>query len=168
MLNLSFKTLLIAPLLLGMVCTGWAEPSKGRYHAVRLKPGQDLKVELTQYLREQNIRACALVTCVGSLTEARIRYADRAESSLVPGPLEIVSLVGCGGLGKWHLHLSVSDSQGRTLGGHLLDGNIVRTTAEIVLVELEELEFDRVHDPETGYQELEVRTRSRRSTGDAE
>ena len=41
-------------------------------------------------------------------------------------------------------------------GGHLMDGSTVRTTAEIVLVELTELEFERADDPETGYKELRV------------
>lgn len=137
----------------------WADNSQGKYHAVRLKPGQDLKLELTRFLQEKEISACAVVTCVGSLTEARLRFADEPEGKPVEGPLEIISLVGCGGKGAWHLHLSVADREGRMSGGHLLEGCIIRTTAEIVLVELTELEFERVHDPQSGYKELEIRRR---------
>ena len=153
------KALLLAPLLLAMVLPGWSEPSVGKHHAVRLKPGQDLKVELTEFLVRKKLKAAAVVTCVGSLTEANLRYANKPDGTLVKGPLEILTLQGCGGNGKWHLHLSVADENGNMKGGHLLDGSIVRTTAEIVLVELTELDFQRVHDPATGYPELEIKNK---------
>lgn len=156
MRNWTKSLLLLAPLLFGMVLPAWSQPSQGRFHAVRLRTGQDVKVELVRYITEQNLRACAVVSCVGSLTEARIRYADQSGTARVEGPLEIVGLVGCGGKGYWHLHITVSDQEGRTQGGHLVDGCRVRTTAEIVLVELQDLEFQRTPDPETGYDELEI------------
>lgn len=137
----------------------FAQTSEGKYHALRLRPGQDLKKELAKYMEQRGLRACAVVTCVGSLTRANLRFADQPDGSVVEGPLEIVALTGCGGMGRWHLHLAVSDAHGRTSGGHLMDGSIVRTTAEIVLLELSDLEFERVHDPESGYLELEVRGR---------
>lgn len=137
-----------------------AQSSEARYHALRLKPGQDLKQELTRFLTRNDLAACAIVSCVGSLTGANLRYAAEPGGTIVAGPLEIVSLVGCGGQGKWHLHLSVSDQRGDTKGGHLMDGSIVRTTAEIVIVELTELEFPRVLDEQTGYPELQVQQRA--------
>ena len=136
---------------------GWAEESQGKHHAFRLTPGQDLKVELTRFLEESQMKACAVVTCVGSLTQAQLRFANEPSGSSIEGPLEIITLAGCGGNGTWHLHLSVADAKGNMSGGHLLDGCIVRTTAEIVLVELTDLEFKRVDDPQTGYKELKVR-----------
>lgn len=146
----------LAPLLVSMVLPAWSQPSQGRFHAVRLHPGQDLKAELTRYITEHHLPACAVVSCVGSLNDANIRYADEPGGSVVKGPLEIVSLVGCGGMGRWHLHISVSNKEGRTYGGHLMDGCKVRTTAEIVLVELSDLEFQRALDPDTGYEELKI------------
>jgi hypothetical protein len=44
-------------------------------------------------------------------------------------------------------------------GGHVQDGNVVRTTAEIVLGELTDVAFRRPVDPETGWDELEIRPR---------
>jgi uncharacterized protein len=143
-------------LLLCAFSSAWAESSPGKYHAFRLHPGQDLKSELTRFIQEKELGACAVVTCVGSLTRANLRFANEPSGSVVEGPLEIISLVGCGGKGSWHLHLSVSDKEGRMTGGHLMHGSTVRTTAEIVLVELTELEFERADDPETGYKELRV------------
>jgi len=77
---------------------------------------------------------------------------------LYQGHFEIVSLVGTLSAGGGaHLHLSVSDSTGRTLGGYLLDGCRVYTTAEIVLGTLPELQFARKTDATFGYQELVVK-----------
>jgi uncharacterized protein len=55
-----------------------------------------------------------------------------------------------------HLHLAVSDHQGRTVGGHFAEGCIVRTTAEVVLAADDRLVFAREHDSATGYDELVV------------
>jgi len=52
------------------------------------------------------------------------------------------------------LHLSISDSTGKTLGGHLQDGSLIFTTAEILLGELEDWMFTRLIDPDTSYDEL--------------
>ncbi len=141
-----------------MMATVMASPSEGRFHALRLRPGQDLKPALTAYVKKHNLKAAAVVTCVGSLRRAQLRLADRSQGTTLEGPFEIVSLVGCGGVHGWHLHLTLADGQGKTVGGHLLEGNSIYTTAEIVLVELEELEFLRLPDRETGYNELVVAT----------
>jgi predicted DNA-binding protein with PD1-like motif len=56
------------------------------------------------------------------------------------------------------LHLAVSDHTGKTLGGHLMDGCIVRTTAEIAILSIEDLSFKREKDDKTGYDELVVKS----------
>jgi predicted DNA-binding protein with PD1-like motif len=56
-----------------------------------------------------------------------------------------------------HIHISISDSTGRTIGGHLLEGNMVYTTAEIILQETDELEFTREKDGTTPWEELQVK-----------
>jgi predicted DNA-binding protein with PD1-like motif len=69
---------------------------------------------------------------------------------------EIVSLVGTFAQdGSKHLHLSISDSSGNAFGGHLIDAKVF-TTVELVLGTAEEIVFDRVMDPETGYRELTI------------
>ena len=122
--------------------------------AVRLHPGQDLKAELIRLATENGWEAACVVTCVGSLQEAHIRFADAHEGSWLREKLEIVSLVGTFNKDGGHFHLSVSDGQGRTTGGHLLEGCKIYTTAEIVVLPLSNYNFPRVLDPETGYPEL--------------
>lgn len=125
-------------------------------HAVRLPPGSDLAASLSKLVREKNWQAVAVVTCVGSLAVAAVRFAEQKEAHVLDGPWEIVSLVGTLEPTGYHLHICLSDNTGRTVGGHLKEGSKVHTTAEVVLAELPGLKFTRKHDARTGYPELVV------------
>ena len=125
-------------------------------HAFRLKPGQDLKNEILQYVKEKQIKAGWVSTCVGSLTNYNIRFANQPEGSSGSGHFEIVSLTGTVSVNGSHLHISISDSTGKTIGGHLLDSNIVYTTAEIVLLSSDDFIFKREKDGSTPWEELQV------------
>ena len=128
-------------------------------YALRLRPGDDLRQQLTAFVQANQILAGTMLTCVGSLTVATLRLANQEGPTVYRGHFEIVSLVGTlsANGSHLHLHLAVADSTGRTIGGHLLDGCRVYTTAEIVLGELPALNFRRETDPTFGYQELVVR-----------
>ncbi len=125
-------------------------------HAFRLKPGQDLKKEILQYVKEKQIKAGWVSTCVGSLTNYNIRFANQPEGNIGSGHFEIVSLTGTVSVNGSHLHISISDSTGKTIGGHLLDSNIVYTTAEIVILSSDEFVFKREKDGSTPWEELQV------------
>ncbi len=60
-----------------------------------------------------------------------------------------------------HLHISISDKDGHTFGGHIFGEMIVYTTAEIVIGECVDLTFKRELDETYGYNELVVYERSR-------
>ncbi len=134
-----------------------AHPSALKTYALRLRPGDDLRQQLTAFVQAHHLLAGAVLTCVGSLTVATLRLANQEGPTVFRGHFEIVSLVGTLSANGSHLHLAVADSTGRTIGGHLLGGCRVYTTAEIVLGELPALEFRRETDPTFGYQELVVR-----------
>jgi len=125
-------------------------------YALRLRPGDDLRQQLQAFAEQHRIRAAAIVTCVGSLTTATLRLANQSGPTVYQGHFEIVSLVGTLSVGGSHLHLAIADSTGRTLGGHLLEGSIIYTTAELVVGVLEEVDFRRETDPVSTYQELAV------------
>lgn len=134
-------------------------------HVLRLRPGDDLRQKLLAYVQAQSLEAGAVLTCVGSLTELSLRLANQEEATTWKGHFEIVSLVGTlSASGGSHLHLSVSDGTGRTLGGHLLDDCLVYTTAEIVLAALPALQFTREIDPTYGYYELVAKPRGQELT----
>ena len=136
-----------------------AVPSPMTVRALRLGPGADLRKAVTRFARENRLRAGIVLTCVGSLSRVVLRLADQPEGTTFEGKHEIVSMVGTLSPDGEHLHLAVSDSTGRTVGGHLLEGSIVYTTAEIAVGEIDGLAFARVKDPVTTYDELAVRRR---------
>jgi predicted DNA-binding protein with PD1-like motif len=128
-------------------------------HVMRFIPGQDLYQELINYLRANNIQAAFIITCVGSLSETHIRTAKGKEFLKIKDPVEIVSLVGCISVERCHVHISISDVDGKTIGRHLMEeGNIVRTTAEVVLGELPSIKFSEEHCHMSGWPELKLTT----------
>ncbi len=138
-----------------------APSSPLKTYALRLRPGDDLRQQLNAFAQANGLQAGAMLTCVGSLTHVALRLANQNGPTTYHGHFEIVSLVGTlSAAAGSHLHLAVSDSTGRTIGGHLLDGCRVYTTAEIVLGELTGLEFSRETDSTFGYKELGVRPRA--------
>ncbi|MFO0626937.1 MAG: PPC domain-containing DNA-binding protein [Polyangiales bacterium] len=126
---------------------------------VRLRPGDDLKRALDALARREGLEAASVSSCVGSVERVTLRFADRAEPTVLEGRREIVSLVGTLSSAGSHLHLAVADGEGHTLGGHLMEGSRVYTTAEIVVLVFPGLRFLRTLDPTYGYHELEVRPR---------
>jgi predicted DNA-binding protein with PD1-like motif len=128
--------------------------------AFRLKPGQDLKKEIEGFVKNNKIEAGWIATCVGSLTHYNIRFANEPEGSSGEGHFEIVSLTGTLSVNGSHLHISVSDSTGKTTGGHLLDNNIVYTTAEIVIQQTGDLNFTREKDGTTPWEELQIKKKN--------
>ena len=125
--------------------------------AVRLRPGADLNGELLALAAREGVQAVWVLTCVGILSQVRVRPAGGAEHATWQGAFEIVALTGTLSQDGGHLHLAVADQQGHTLGGHLAEGCTVRTTAEVVVAADDRLLFAREYDPATGYDELVVR-----------
>ncbi len=124
--------------------------------ALRLGPGEDLRAALQKFTTEKKLDAACIVTCVGSLQKTVLRLANQDHHTTFEGKREIVSLVGTLSVTGSHLHLSVSDSTGVTLGGHLVEGCQVYTTAEIIIGVLPAYRFTREPDPKSGYNELKV------------
>ena len=134
-------------------------PENLKIHASRLKPNQDLKQEIEAFVKKEHIEAGWIMTCVGSLTQTNLRYANQPEGTKSNGHFEIVSLVGTVSVNGSHIHLSMSDSLGVTKGGHLLYQNLIYTTAEIVIGESKNYVFTREKDGSTPWEELQIKTK---------
>jgi len=132
-----------------------------KVHVLRLVPGDDLRATLegafAELSRAHGIAAACIVSAVGSLSQANLRYADKAGGSEINGPLELLMLSGTLSADGAHLHASVADAQGTVKGGHLMPGCVVRTTAEVVIALLPGWEFRRELDVATGNAELTAR-----------
>jgi len=132
---------------------------------LRLTPGQDLRDVLEAAVWAQGCQAAFVLSGIGSLVDARIRFAGADEPLCICGDSEILSLsgtVGVGGpnggeRGHSHLHMAVAAATGEVFGGHVAPGCRVRTTAEILLALLPEWGFTREPDAATGYAELVVK-----------
>lgn len=128
-------------------------------HCFRLSPGQDLKKELLYYCQRHHLHAACIISAVGSLNKAHIRLSGGKDVVEFQGPFEIVSLHGTLSTEGIHLHISLSNFEGRVIGGHLMDGCVIYTTAEIVLMENKDLTFTREMDKNTNYKELLIKDR---------
>lgn len=122
----------------------------------RLKPGQDLLAAIEAVVAEKNIEAGCVLSAVGSLTHATLRFADREYYSEFEGHFEIASITGTVSVHGSHLHISISDGDGKTIGGHLVPGCKIYTTAEMVIAVFEDVVFKREFAEDSGYEELVV------------
>ncbi|HEX7368571.1 MAG TPA: PPC domain-containing DNA-binding protein [Candidatus Saccharimonadales bacterium] len=126
-----------------------------RMIATRLREGQDLKQSIERLVAAMHVSAAAVMSGVGSLHGAVLRMAGaeagKQDIRTLDGPFEIVSLVGNLGLGRTHVHMAVSDKNGKVVGGHVKEGCIVHTTVELVLAVEDSLTFSEAPDPQTGF-----------------
>lgn len=125
-------------------------------HVFRLRRGSDLLKALQEYARTRRIAAGTVVSGVGCVTRARVRDASGVTVRELDEPLEIVSLMGTLSVARTHLHIALAREDLTVLGGHLMEGCIVNTTAEVVLLELDGVRFGAEWDGETGYDELAI------------
>jgi len=125
------------------------------YKCFRLTRGMDLKKEIESYVIDNDISG-VILCAVGSLSKINIRLASATTNLEKEGMYEIVGITGTLSKDGVHIHIAVADEQGNTIGGHLKDGCIINTTAEIVLEVFEEIEFRRKYDAITGYSELSI------------
>lgn len=126
---------------------------------LRLSPGADLRRALEDAVRAQGLGPAFVLGGIGSLAQARIRFAGLAEETAFNEDLEILSLSGSLSPDGAHLHMAVADAKGQVYGGHAGYGNIIRTTAEILVLPLPDWLLSRELDTATGFKELLVRPR---------
>lgn len=124
----------------------------------RLTDGQDLLEEIIALANENDIKAGVILSAVGSLSKSNIRVPviNNEVKYINPKNLEIDNLHGTVSTNGIHLHISVSDVNGVVFGGHLKKGCTIRTTCELVIGVLEDAEFTRELDSNTGFDELVI------------
>lgn len=128
-----------------------------KIHTKRLTPNQDLKTELDRWVQELQIRSGLILCGVGSLQKATLRLADENIIKTWHEKFEIVSVTGTLSTHGNHIHLSISNNKGQTLGGHLKEGCLIHTTCELIIGKIDEVTFSREYDPETGFKELVIK-----------
>ncbi|MEO8110395.1 MAG: PPC domain-containing DNA-binding protein [Ginsengibacter sp.] len=130
--------------------------NKNFNHVFRLLPGADLRLSIEDFVIANNIEAGWIACAIGSLTIYSIRFANQSEAANGNGYFEILNCSGTVSLHGSHLHVSIADSEGKTIGGHLMKGCKIYTTAEIVIVEAADYVFTRMKDVHTQFNELHI------------
>lgn len=130
--------------------------SSSQFYSLRLQPGAELIEQLRQFIQVNHIKAGWIASVVGSLSSVSLRYAGCERTNLIEGKFEVIALGGTLDSQFEHLHMSVADETGRVIAGHVMSGNIVRTTLELIIGELCDVEFLRQHCVLSGYDELVI------------
>lgn len=130
---------------------------------IRVLPGFDVIEGIEEACRKLGITSGAIISCIGSLQRASVLVAVPLNNKIgagyseprdLEGPLELLS--GQGTIGREeegnisiHMHVVISDKEGRLHGGHLIKGqNQVLITCEVMLARIEGIRIVRGYDPE--------------------
>lgn len=131
------------------------ESKLGRVIFARLFENEDLLEAISNTAKQTGIKAGFFIL-IGTLKEAKLGFyrQGKYEPIQISEPVEIVSCMGNLSLKEdkelvVHAHISVSNEEGKALGGHLLPGCIVAVTAELVLVEAVDVKLQRKFDEKT-------------------
>ncbi len=92
----------------------------------RLKPGQFLKEEIEKIAVDKKIKAGVLLSLVGGLDQVKLRMAgstcDNSIEKEWNEDFEIVAGTGTISDEGCHIHIALSDKEGKVIGGHLKGG----------------------------------------------
>jgi uncharacterized protein len=143
-----------------------------RVIVARLRPGCDLLRSLQQIVEEKGIKAAAVLSGVGLLSNVRLRNCKKLPDAYpitdqnrsfhsFERPMEILGVSGdvsiMEGNPVVHAHLTLSyveEDRIIVVGGHLIEGCKVFGFAEIILLELSGIEMVKNYDEETKTHQL--------------
>ena len=120
----------------------------------RLRRGDDLLRSIERIAKEEHLALGVVLSGVGCISRGRVRDASGVTLREIDQPCEIVSLNGTVSEQRCHIHIAISKEDLSTVGGHLVEGCIINTTCELVLLELDGWRCGVEQDSETGYDEI--------------
>ena len=130
-----------------------------RTFLARVMPGESLMGGFRRILDVHRIQRAVILSGIGSLVEARFLGVQpgakrpfgpkRITQLEAQGPFEILTLEGnifpSGHTQIVHLHVALGTSDGKVIGGHLVDGEVY-TTVELFLAALDHCRVRKVKD----------------------
>lgn len=130
-------------------------PGTNKTWAVVLETGEEANACLLEFANALQLSAAQL-SAIGAFQRAVLGYFDwntrDYKRNAVDEQVEVVALLGDvaleGAQPRLHLHAVLGQSDGRALGGHLLEGH-VRPTLEVIVTETP-AHLHRRHDPVSG------------------
>lgn len=134
----------------------------GRICFSRLSEGEDLAEAIKRRMKEWNVKA-GIFFVIGTLKHATLGYYKNRQYKVIhlDGPLEIASCIGNVALDDEkeviiHVHIVVSNAEGKAFGGHLMDGCPVDATAELMTIEGIGIKLQRFLDGKTNLKLLKL------------
>lgn len=142
-----------------------AEGKLGRVVAIRLLPGTDVLLGLTEACERYKINNGVIISAIGSLNGVRFCSVDKLPDTRAgygySGILELegpIELTGASGIichdkemnTNLHVHVTLSDPKGIAFGGHLAEGTRVLLTTDVVIGEIEGVIMGREFNEELG------------------
>ena len=121
-----------------------------------LPHGSDLLETITDLARREGVQV-GTIMAIGAVKRSRIGFYDQTAREYrerdIEGPMEICSCLGNISLKDGeifvHAHITLADSEGRVVGGHLCVGTII-FAAECRISELQGESLERSYDETTG------------------
>jgi hypothetical protein len=145
----------------------------GRIISARLMAGSDLLNGIVEIAKKYQVRAGVVSVCFGSLSKTEVRWGERSKEGkggskrsdpkVLDGPISFLSAQGKVGIPRKgdpviHMHGVLADTTGHVWGGHLFPGeNPTYATMDVVIQEVEGIEFAKMPDPETNSELLRAR-----------
>ena len=138
-----------------------AQGRMGRVVVVRLAPGTDLLGGIQEACEKYQIHNGVVISAIGSLQNVRfcdVEALPEKKCGYGYGKIlqrdDTIELTGAGGVIcsdaenniNLHIHISMSDKNGKAYGGHLVEGTKVLMTADIVLGEIEGMSMLREYN----------------------
>lgn len=141
-----------------------AEGKLSRIVALRLTPGTDVLLGLTEACKRAGINNGVILSAIGSLdsphfcdvvelpTKAGFGYGETLH---LTGPIELTNASGIichddEGETNLHVHMTLTDRHGNAHGGHLVEGTKVLITVDVVIGEIEGMVMGRKFSEEMG------------------
>jgi len=134
----------------------FAEGTLGRFFVCRLDYESDLLDSIKRFADEKGVKV-AVFFLLGAVKKARFSFYDQEEKKYVEDeidePMEVLSCIGniarMKGETIVHGHTVLSNREGKSYGGHLINGTIV-FSAELFIMELKGIVLEREYDKVTG------------------
>lgn len=134
---------------------------------VRFDPGELLLEGLRELLRAEGVRTGVVISGIGTLSDCRLhqsvagyppnlltRHQDYLEFK---GSYEIASIQGIIADGEPHLHLTICEGE-RTVAGHLEEGCVVMTLAELAILRIDGAPIRRLVQGEAKIKQITAAT----------
>ncbi|MCK4757656.1 MAG: DUF296 domain-containing protein [Thermoplasmata archaeon] len=132
----------------------------GNFVVLKLDEGEELFECLEKAIAEYDIKSGIIVSGIGMMVDFEIGYFEDGEYDwkVYEEAYELIAMHGSistKGETMIHIHVALAGPDHGLIGGHLKRAK-VSVLNEILILKLDNMEFDRVLNPKSGLKELHI------------